>query len=738
MPEKDDKIKTSAVKITPVGTSGIDISGGQYYEEYLDALLHDSAPEIWDEMRRSDDQVKMLLRVVKNPILSARWFIAPADDSDDSRKIADFVQHVLFEDMGTETHPKSWKKFQRESLTSVDFGYSLFEITNKIVKNHPEFGNYIGIKGLDWRSQKTIDEWDVARDGELLRVRQSDNSQRASDVWMDGAWILHISPEMEGDNYEGMSMLRPIYGNWLRKNILEKIDMIGSERAATGIPIGEIPRGMENSTEQAALEDSLSRFVAHERQYLVVPEGFKVDSLKIMHDSDKIDKAIQRQNVGMAKSFLAAFLELGLSGKSGSWALGSDLSDIFLSGIEIYADATTDSTNKKVIPLIVKQNFGPQIKYPKLKIEGINDKAGKEFAEIIAMLGDKGMIQVTDALKETIHKRYNLPDFDPDFIEPEKTEDKSDGVAPSPGKPTGAKLSEIQRRLDELYKFCEEPVGREIIYSLAEPSVGKNIEAVGKQMSAIMADNMRMRGEKLVSQMMNIWGNAPKSQRMKKVNGLQVPGKSDYKKIISGQLADVYVRSTDGVKKELESGGLRLAEKEEIRNLPAESKAAGASQADLITESQDADLRKNLFFSFTSKADVLPTEAQMEANLLKVVDQYVTGPSIRTGGPNAVANAVNLARNAIFQQKEVFDKIESFIFQNPSPEALICIELSGRVFTKEEYVVSDKLPPLHHHCNSWVVAQISGRSGNKQVSPAGLSIQGTDSQIEKIEKSITL
>jgi len=121
-----------------------------------------------------------------------------------------------------------------------------------------------------------------------------------------------------------------------------------------------------------------------------------------------------------------------------------------------------------------------------------------------------------------------------------------------------------------------------------------------------------------------------------------------------------------------------------------------------------------------------------------VVEKYVGGPSVRTAGPNVVANAVNLARNAVYQKKETLEQIESFIFTNPSPEAAICIELRNRVFTKEEYIVTDKLPPLHHHCNSFIVAQITGRSGNKSVSPPGLSIQGTDKQIEQIQKSITL
>jgi len=369
--------------------------------------------------------------------------------------------------------------------------------------------------------------------------------------------------------------------------------------------------------------------------------------------------------------------------------------------------------------MLVKQNFGPQSKYPELKIEGINDKAGKEFAEVLAILKNSGMIQVSDGLLESNHKRYNLPDYDKELQEEQEQEDNKalddDGVESLPD----AKLSEAS-------------------FNLGEPTVGRKIEVVGKEMSKNMSAAMSVRGEKLVSQMMEIWRNAPKSKQREQVNRLKVPGKNDYKKEISRDLAEIYVQATAGVKQELSGDGLKLAEESEIRDLPAESKATGASQADLIVESQDADLRKNLFFSFTAKADTLPTEAQMNANLLDVVNRYVTGASMRVSGPNAIAQAVNLARNAVFQKKETLSKIESFIFTNPSPEAAICVELKGRVFTKEEYVISDKLPPLHHNCNSWIRAQVAGKPGNKPVSPAGLTVQGTDKQIEQINKSITL
>lgn len=707
------------IKLQPKGTSGTDISGKRFVEEYLTTLLDTAGADIWDKMRRSDDQVAMLLRVVKNPIMSARWFISPVDEDEESKKIAEFVEYVLFNDMGTEENPKSFEKFKREALTSIEFGYSLFEITNKTVKDSEEWGSYIGLKGLDWRSPRTIEEWSVDRSGYLEWVRQIDNSENGGDFYIPGDFLLHIAPEMEGDNFEGISMLRPIYGNYLRKDLVRKLQMIGIERGATGIPIGEIPEGFINSAEQTALEEALSRFVNHERAYMTVPKGFGLTEMKISHDAEKVDLVIQSENKGMSKTFLANFMELGISG-GGAYALATDLSDIFLSGIEVYSNAVRTSINQKLIPMLVKQNYGKQKAYPELKIEGINDKAGKEFAEVLKILNEIGLLEISERLQKVISEKYKLP--------------KPEGeVKPAKQLPAPKPKPKTEPDPDDTNngnQFTE--------LKLSEKNVSGTISKSGKELTEKMREAMQPRAKELIDKIMIIWRNEPTSTRLSKANALKVPGKNDYKKLISEFLADVYVDSTNQVKKELSSDGLKLAEPEEIKDLPIESKAAGRSQAELLVASQDADLLKNVLFTFTSKADVLPTEQQMQSNLLAVVEKYLNSSSFNVSGPNAVSNAVNLARNAIFQQKETLDQIETFVFTNPSPEAPICKHLKGRVFTKSEYIVSNNLPPLHHNCNSYIVAQISGRKGNKKLDPRGLNLTGTELEVEKLLKSITL
>ena len=90
--KKNKEEVNQLIHFISTGSSGTDISGGVFSEEYLSALTSVEASDVYDEMRRSDDQVKMLLRVVKNPIVSASWDIEPVDDSEEEKKIRDFVR----------------------------------------------------------------------------------------------------------------------------------------------------------------------------------------------------------------------------------------------------------------------------------------------------------------------------------------------------------------------------------------------------------------------------------------------------------------------------------------------------------------------------------------------------------------------------------------------------------------------------------------------------------------------
>ena len=209
--------------IVAKGTSGTEIFSGMFDEEYLAGLLTpDCLVDAFDEMRRADPQVAMLLSVVKDPIKSATWGIRAVDDSDEEKEIAEFVEHVLFKDMGYSdgSKVKTFSEFIIEALTFVDFGFSVFEVVHKLVENHPVFGTYHGIADIAFRHQRSILEWHLNKNGSIREVRQFVGSGDLDvDVMIDGDNLLVFSINKEGDNYQGISMLRPCFGSFFRKNI---------------------------------------------------------------------------------------------------------------------------------------------------------------------------------------------------------------------------------------------------------------------------------------------------------------------------------------------------------------------------------------------------------------------------------------------------------------------------------------------------------------------------------------
>ena len=60
-----------------IGASGTMIFSGYYDEEYLSRLTGTQAADHYDQMRRSDGQINMLLTARKNPILTASKSIEP-------------------------------------------------------------------------------------------------------------------------------------------------------------------------------------------------------------------------------------------------------------------------------------------------------------------------------------------------------------------------------------------------------------------------------------------------------------------------------------------------------------------------------------------------------------------------------------------------------------------------------------------------------------------------------------
>jgi hypothetical protein len=355
----------------------------------------------FDRMRRSDYQAKMNLSAVKNPLRAAKWSIQPADDSPEAEADAKFIEHILFKDLG-----RPWSKFLAEALTVCEFGFAPFEMTH-VVRNNVEFGQYVSVR-LGYRSPKTIHRFNVDPTGKLVSISQYANGDLSRTVDIPAEWLLLFNLDQEGSNYEGISLLRPSYGCWKRKDVYLKINAIGIERFAIPTPLVELPEGDAYKEQYDRMVSALEAYSTHQANFLTYPKGWTVNLHTNTYDPEKVEVSIDSEDKRATKAFLANFLELGM-GTSGSYALSNDLSDFFLGGIEYLADEIKEPINSKLIPHLIKINRGERAAYPTLISTGISDKIGKEFAEMLGIFIDKKVVRPDDQLEDFVREQAKLP-----------------------------------------------------------------------------------------------------------------------------------------------------------------------------------------------------------------------------------------------------------------------------------------------------------------------------------------
>jgi SPP1 gp7 family putative phage head morphogenesis protein len=683
----------------PVGSSGTEIFAGYFSEEYLQALRGKSGAKIFDEMRRSESQIAMLMAAVMNPIKSANWTIQPFKPEPEYEKHAELVESCFKEQIDFES-------FLHEALTFIPFGFSVFEVVHSVVFNHPKFGTFNGLKTLGFRSQKTIESWNLEKKtGKILSIRQDaygDTNDKNSAV-IAGDFLLVFSNLKEGDNYEGISALRPMYGPWLRKNLYLKLSAIGIEKYAVGVPVGTIPSGKEKSAEAAQFKQVLAAYTSHEAAYITKPEGWTIEIQRGEFDASKIKEIIILENTEMVNALVANFLALGMNGGGGAYALGTDLSDFFLSGIQSFANQICGVLNRKAIPDIVKLNFGQQAGYPKFVCTGINDKAGEELANVIQKLQMAGAIKPDGTLEAFLRKQYKLPE--------------AEAIALDDNEEETQELAELRVKLDEKYR--------------------KEFDKRKAAVKELMQEHLRKMLDGLKEKLRRKYNAASANDKIKTALGLEAPGIADYRGALKQLLAQYAFQALESARRAVPSKKkLKLAEAIRLAvpkgmgfydALPPAVKKLVDAQAILIADTQAADIEKATFFQFTSSAtsteDIETILNDIDEKVLPVLDGATgTGMSIDAAAANAVGNVANQASLEFFFEPEVLDEIESFTFTNEDPISDICKELDGTTFAVGDPDLDRYSPPLHHNCKSRLVPNLKTSKDNPEIDRGGLSL----------------
>jgi hypothetical protein len=399
--DKDDR----APDFRQLGTSG-QTSYGWGRDEYNPKLRDKAGYRVYDEMRRSDGQVRSTLRLIKTPVIGGRWYIQAASREEKDVEVADFVWKCLTEYMSI-----PFRQVLYDALTMLDFGASPFE---KVFEEREIEGKTRVI----WQKLMPLHIDDVEeikydRNGgpDKIRFYRERPGESAQFVDIDIEKLCVFTHDRECGNIMGISILRSAYKHWYYKSNLEKIDAIQKERHGIGVPIIKLPIGFTSKGpgNDVLLADEIGRNLrVNESAHVVLPPLWELEFAKLEGQPVDSIASIAYHNQMILANILAPWFE----GNQNTDV--SVLHDLFLKASRFVADTIADGITCYVIPQLVNYNYERgSVGYPKLKVRRIGETTDwRTFSFAIRNLVGADLLRADLPLEEYLRDEMDLPLYD--------------------------------------------------------------------------------------------------------------------------------------------------------------------------------------------------------------------------------------------------------------------------------------------------------------------------------------
>lgn len=361
------------------------------------------AVQIFDKMR-TDPQIQGLLWGLTLPIRRYGWHIDPngADESvvrdvaeDFNLGIKDVPRDVVGRTKGRFSHDEHL----RHALLALPLGHMFFEQSGEIVVQ--DGGPRWRLRKLGPRMPHSIERMEIDEQGGLLAVVQRNG---ADPVELDVERLVAYVWEREASNWAGRSILRAMYGPWLIKQRLVRVDAIKHERNGMGIPFSRQTTPNLDPGALAQAQSLAESIRAGEVAGATLPYGFDLDMKGVSGTLPDTLASIRYCDEVMARSLMMMFTSLD---QHGSRALGSSFIDYFKLTQETVAQWYVDVTTAHVVEDWVDWNVGEQAQAPRI---GYDRDDGEDLAVADLILAiDAGLVTVSDEDETAFRERYELP-----------------------------------------------------------------------------------------------------------------------------------------------------------------------------------------------------------------------------------------------------------------------------------------------------------------------------------------
>lgn len=398
-------------------------------EEYNPELRDRLGLIKYDRMRRGDGSVRSSLRVMKAPILGATWFMQPFDETESSRKEAQFLWNCI---MKYPTY--TWIQMLWEQLLMLDFGYYMFEKVYEFKEVDGE--QRVVYKKLAPRHPLDVVDWKF----------DSNGGPKAVEMYEEDPVIIPIEKlavftfDGESGDIRGISVLRSAYKHWYFKENLYKIDAIQKERHGIGIPVIKLPPGFKDNDKRLAQELGMN-LRTNEKAHVVLPPNFELMFAKL--EGQRVDAlaSVKHHTEMVFQNVLAQAIYAAAEGDAQS------MMDLFYKSVRYIADLSRGVFNKYCIPYLTQANFGHD-RYPELKVRRLGDTAeARTISFALRNLVGSSIIQPDDDLEDWSREIVDAPRRDPSSVRQVATPqapdggDQNSGGSGAPGAPAAPKPS---------------------------------------------------------------------------------------------------------------------------------------------------------------------------------------------------------------------------------------------------------------------------------------------------------
>jgi len=415
--------------VNPLGgiMSGWSQDGDQF--ETVADLLWPRSVQTYTRMARDDSRLSSILQAIALPIRLTSWRVDSCGASDEvTQHVADDLGLPIVGDDEERPHRRSkgrfsWGVHLQQALTYLQYGHSIFETVYRVD------GGRVHLSRLSPRPQSTIAWWNVARDGSLVSVEQWPAGLYAtpgtSVATRSGGGrsaiparrLLVYVRDPDPGVWQGNSILRPAYKNYVLKDELLRIEAAAARRHGIGVPAAWAPPEESHDPEAvAAYQKAASAYQGGSSAGIGLPAEARFEILGPSGAPMDPRRAIEYHDHQMALVALAHFLNL--DGKGGSYALASVQQDTFVQAVGAVADHIRETAQAHVVDDLVDWNYGEDEPAPKLVFDAIGSRQDAT-APALQQLVAAGLLTPDPRLEQFVRQITGLPSYESEGDMPE-------------------------------------------------------------------------------------------------------------------------------------------------------------------------------------------------------------------------------------------------------------------------------------------------------------------------------